>query len=174
MRAARSVASRRPSHPSPRPRGGYHGQGEPCGLTPRTARLVRKETTQEETNMDENNHNVEARQQTEENDETTHCQYCDAVKDEDELVECCECTNRMCDDCAHHCADCDTPICEDCAHTCERCDDIICDECSRWCDGCDWRYAATASNTARSAAQATAHHAWRNTTTTRTHRSQTT
>lgn len=90
--------------------------------------------------MDENNHNVEAQQQTEENDETTRCQYCDAVKDEDELVECCECTNRMCDDCAHHCADCDTPICEDCAHTCERCDDIICDECSRWCDGCDWRY----------------------------------
>ena len=90
--------------------------------------------------MDENNHNVEAQQQTEENDETTRCQYCDAVKDEDELVECCECTNRMCDDCAHHCADCDTPICEDCAHTCERCDDIICDECSRWYDGCDWRY----------------------------------
>mgnify|MGYP000481489589 CR=1 FL=1 len=72
--------------------------------------------------MDENNHNVEAQQQTEENDETTRCQYCDAVKDEDELVECCECTNRMCDDCAHHCADCDTPICEECgASYCTSC-----------------------------------------------------
>ncbi len=179
MRAARSVASRRPSHPSPRPRGGYHGQGEPCGLTPRTAPRARRDSSGRKPHRRKRTwtRTTTTSKLSNKPKRTTKRPVANTAMPSKTKTNLSNAANAP-TVCAMTARTIVRTAIRPSARTARtRASDVTTSYATNahaGTTGATGGIAATASNTARSAAQATAHHAWRNTTTTRTHRSQTT